>query len=116
MVLNPLVAAATGFGATLILGAIVFAAAFLGAALVAGFAAFFWTGLALSFTVLVLGASTFAGVGPAASATAGAPGLAGLAAGSRVAASQAFSDLSIFVDIVHLLSVALPNLVVYGRF
>src|SRR3546814_2858261 len=44
MVLNPLVAAATGFGATLILGAIVFAAAFLGAALVAGFAAFFWTG------------------------------------------------------------------------
>src|SRR3546814_3555860 len=85
---NPLVAAATGFGATLILGAIVFAAAFLGAALVAGFAAFFWTGLALAFTVLVLGASTFAGVGAAASATAGAAGVAGLAAGSSVAASK----------------------------
>ena len=88
-------AAATGFGAALVLGALVFAAAFLGATFfAAGFAAFFWTGLAFAATVLV-----FTGAA-AGAATAGATGAAtGLAAVSSVAASKAFSALSILVAI-----------------
>src|SRR3546814_1265307 len=96
MVLNPLVAAATGFGAALRVlldwGAIVFWAAVLGAALRAtGFAVFFWAGRALAFTVLVFGASPFARAGATALAPAGAAGATGLAAVSSVAASKAFS-------------------------
>src|SRR5690606_19666233 len=75
-------------------------AAFLGATfLTAGFAAFFWTGLAFAFTVGVLGTSAFAGAGAASAVTAGATGVAGLAAVSSVAASKAFSALSILVAI-----------------
>src|SRR3546814_3449421 len=71
---------------------------FLGATfLAAGFAAFFWTGLAFAATVLVFpGAAAFA----AGAASAGATGAAtGLAAVSSVAASKAFSALSILVAI-----------------
>src|SRR3546814_922830 len=63
MVFIPLVARAAGFGAAFAgLEAMVFAAAFLGATfLAAGFAAFFWTGLAFAATVLVFtGAAAFA--------------------------------------------------------
>src|SRR3546814_3598943 len=83
MVFIPLVARAAGFGAAFAgLEAMVFAAAFLGATfLAAGFAAFFWTGLAFAATVLVFtGAAAFA----AGAASAGATGAAtGLAAVSR---------------------------------
>src|SRR5690606_41684052 len=92
MVWNPLVAAAMGLGAALILGVIVFAAGFLRAAFTADFAAFFWTGLAFAFTVRVFGAAALAATG--ASATAGAAGVAGWAAVSSVAASKAVSALS----------------------
>src|SRR3546814_14521568 len=71
---------------------------FLGATfLAAGFAAFFWTGLAFAATVLVFtGAAAFA----AGAASAGATGAAtGLAAVSSVAASKAFSALSLLVAI-----------------
>src|SRR3546814_17256924 len=63
----------------------------------AGFAAFFWTGLAFATTVLVFtGAAAFA----AGAASAGATGAAtGLAAVSSVAAAKAFSAISILVAI-----------------
>ncbi|MFC3786886.1 putative phage tail protein [Sphingopyxis italica] len=69
MVLNPLVAAATGFGAALRGFDAIFTVAFLGATFLAtalGAAAFFAAGLAFAFTVLI-----FAGAGSA-FATAGA--------------------------------------------
>ncbi|WP_232003279.1 hypothetical protein [Sphingopyxis sp. FD7] len=101
MLFNPLLTvAATGFGAAL--GAIVFTAAFAGAAFLAaalGAAAFLATGLAFAFTGFVLaGAAVGAVVGAAVGA--GAAGVAtGLAAVSSVAASKAFSALSILVAI-----------------
>src|SRR3546814_14165488 len=85
-------------------GAIVFWAAVLGAALRAtGFAVFFWAGRALAFTVLVLGASTFARAGATALATAGASGATGLAAVSSGAASTAISAPSLLLAIGRLI-------------
>src|SRR3990167_3428534 len=103
MVLNPLVAAATGFGAALGgLDAIFFTAAFGGATFLAaalGAAAFFATGLAFAFTVLILAGAT-AGAAAGAAAWTGAAGVAtGFTGVSSVAASKAFSALSILVAI-----------------